>query len=73
MQYLEDGAILQTEDSCDQGLDGTCIPTRDRHGGANYFDRESQIMHVVNIVLYDYTPYAALTSSICFLLDHKRQ
>ena len=49
MQYLSDGAVLQTSESCPERLDGTCIPARNRHGGANYFHRETQIMHMVSL------------------------
>ncbi len=41
VQY-HDGAILQT--------DGDYIPTRERFGGANYFDRETHIMHLVSLI-----------------------
>ena len=44
VNYLDGGGILQTDDSCRHG---SCIPTRSRIGGANYFDRESRVMHVV--------------------------
>ncbi len=39
VQYLEEGGVLQT--------DGSYKPSNDRFGGANYFERESQILHMV--------------------------
>ncbi len=40
MEYLEEGGVLQT--------DGSYKPNRDRFGGANYFERESQILYMVH-------------------------
>ena len=34
-----------------QQLDGQYIPTRDTFSGANYFDRESQILYLVGPLL----------------------
>ena len=51
VDYLEGGAVLQTSDQCLDSPDGTCVPARDSFGGANYFDRETQIMHVVSLVV----------------------
>ncbi len=39
VQYLDEGGVLQT--------DGSYKPSNDRFGGANYFERESQILHMV--------------------------
>lgn len=30
-------------------IDGDYIPSRTTFGGANYFDKETQIMHVVSV------------------------
>lgn len=39
VRYLEGGGIQQT--------DGSFKPSQDRFGGANYFERETQLMHLV--------------------------
>ncbi len=40
VQYLEGGGVQQT--------DGSYKPSKDRFGGANYFERESQILYMVS-------------------------
>ena len=39
VEFLEGGGVQQ--------LDGDFIPSREQFGGSNYFDRESQILHLV--------------------------
>jgi hypothetical protein len=48
VRYLDGGTVLQTDSSCED-----CIPTRSSIGGANYFNRESRIMHLVRT---DFSP-----------------
>jgi len=45
VQYLDGGGVQQT--------DGQYRPTRDRFGGANYFDRESQILYIVRQLFHN--------------------
>ena len=40
VRYFEGGGIQQT--------DGSYKPSRERFGGANYFERQSQILHLVS-------------------------
>ena len=41
VEYLPEGGVQQ--------LDGDHIPQKDMFGGANYFDRETQFMHLVRL------------------------